>query len=113
MCRDALKDHRRLLEMFDRDDLKLLTAADVARILHCSVQTVNVKCAARKLPAIKEGRSWLFHKDVLSEFIQAQARKHVLIEKPAPAPVLIASRRSNHLPILPPLSPPTHSRAAY
>lgn len=67
---------------------RLLTADQVAALLQCTAQTVEVAARERRLPAIQYGRAWLFPEDALAEalFLEALANLKPGHAKPSPVP---------------------------
>ena len=64
---------------------RLLTAAQVAELLECTQQTVEIAARDGRLPAVQFGRPWLFPQDALMEALRLQALAN-LKAAPAPAP---------------------------
>jgi excisionase family DNA binding protein len=48
---------------------------DAAKILRCSISTVQQKAAAKEIPATKIGRAWVFIADDLISHIRSQYGK--------------------------------------
>jgi excisionase family DNA binding protein len=65
------------------ESIQLLTATQVAELLDCTQQTVEVAARTGRLPAVQFGRSWLFPVDALTEALRLQALANL---KDAPAP---------------------------
>lgn len=62
---------------------RLLTAAQVAELLECTQQTVEIAARDGRLPAVQFGRPWLFPQDALMEALRHQALANL---KTAPTP---------------------------
>lgn len=62
--------------------MKTLTVPEVAKLLHCSVDTVRRKAAAGRLPAVKVGRAWVFVEDVLRDWLVKQSQINMQISLP-------------------------------
>ena len=71
-------------------DIRTLTSDEVAEVLGCDAQRINALAAARKLPAIKYGRSWRFPVDALHQHLHQEAIAHLSEREsaspPSPAP---------------------------
>jgi len=63
--------------------LRLLTAAEVAALLDCTLQTVEIAARNGRLPAVQYGRPWLFPEGALMEALRLEALANL---KAAPAP---------------------------
>ncbi|MEZ2297299.1 helix-turn-helix domain-containing protein [Variovorax sp. RCC_210] len=69
--------------------VRLLTAAQVAELLQCTVQTVEIAARDGRLPGVQYGRAWLFPEDALIEALRVQALANLrAAPERAPAPVL-------------------------
>jgi excisionase family DNA binding protein len=55
----------------------LLTTQQAAELLRCTPDTVRAWASAGKVPAAKVGKSWLFDREQLADFIRATARRNV------------------------------------
>ncbi|MNX74671.1 hypothetical protein D3C86_1061170 [compost metagenome] len=53
--------------------LRIWTAAQVAALLECTQQTVEIAARDGRLPGIQYGRAWLFPEDALVEALRVQA----------------------------------------
>lgn len=53
----------------DSDDLKMFTHKEVSEILHCNKDNVTMLREAGLLRAVKTGRSFMYPKTMLVEFI--------------------------------------------
>lgn len=66
--------------------LRLLTAAQVAELLQCTTQTVEIAARDGRLPGIQYGRAWQFPEDALIEALRLQALANLKAAlSPAPA----------------------------
>lgn len=70
-------------------EIRLLTAPEVAELLDCTQQTVEIAARDGRLPGLQFGRSWLFPQDALVEALRLQALANLRAAPPAapPAPV--------------------------
>lgn len=66
-------------------EIRLLTAREVAELLDCTQQTVEIAARDGRLPGLQFGRSWLFPQDALVEALRLQALAN-LKGKPLPPP---------------------------
>jgi len=53
----------------------LLTAAQVAELLQCTVRTANESAAAGRLPAVKFGSGWVFPATALLDAVNDLAKQ--------------------------------------
>lgn len=78
-----------------------LTADQVAEALGCEAEHVNTLAAAKKLPAVKFGRSWRFPIAALNDFLARQALAHLEQTTKVPAaPVIVQRGRGKKRPDL-------------
>lgn len=64
-------------------NLDLLTPEQAAEDLGCEPEHVNELAAAKKIPAVKFGRSWRFPVEALKAHLVQCAMEHVAEDKPA------------------------------
>lgn len=55
----------------------ILTAAQLAELLDCSVERVNEEAAAGRLPGLKLGRSWVFPARAVEDALNARAAENL------------------------------------
>lgn len=55
---------------------EIMTAAEVAALLDCEESTVEAKARDRQLPAVKYGRSWVFPRSAVLEYLHHEALKN-------------------------------------
>lgn len=79
--------------------IAVLTAEQVADALGCEAEHVNALAAAKKLPAVKFGRSWRFPIAALNDYLARQAMAHIE-SPPAPQPSITARSRGKSRPDL-------------
>jgi len=66
------------------DQIRLLTLAEAANLLHVSTRTLQRMIRSRDLPALKVGGQWRLRESQLAEWIARRERRPVLSErKPA------------------------------
>lgn len=82
-------------------DVDLLTPADVAEALDCTIETVQAKLVARQLPGIKIGRSWRLPRAALVEHLNEMARRHLTAPAPQPVAVGVPVQRGRRQRVLP------------
>jgi len=63
----------------------LLTAAQVAELLQCTVRTANESAAAGRLPAVKFGNGWVFPATALLDAVNDLAKQEARA-RAAPVP---------------------------
>jgi excisionase family DNA binding protein len=73
--------------------LRILTAAQVAALLECTQQTVEIAARDGRLPGIQYGRAWIFPENALVEALRVQALANLRTTPeraptPAPAPAM-------------------------
>lgn len=74
------------------------TERQAARILGCTVATVQEWARERKLPGIKAGRGWVFPCEAFIEHINKEAREHLVrVDEPVARGVVVhkSNRRTN------------------
>jgi excisionase family DNA binding protein len=66
------------------DQIRLLTLAEAANLLHVSTRTLQRMIRSRDLPALKVGGQWRLRESQLTEWIQGRERRSMPAErKPA------------------------------
>ncbi|WPG35358.1 helix-turn-helix domain-containing protein [Variovorax sp. EBFNA2] len=65
--------------------VRLLTSTEVAELLRCTAQSVEVAARAGRLPGIQYGREWLFPEDALFEALRLEALANLKAALRAPA----------------------------
>ena len=65
-------------------EIRLLTALEVAELLDCTQQTVEIAARDGRLPGLQFGRSWMFPQDALVEALRLQALPNLRTAPPAP-----------------------------
>lgn len=71
----------------------LLTAEQVAALLDCHVETVEVATRERRLPGLKLGRSWRYPQEALMQVLNAQALASMEAKPARPVLAQPAARR--------------------
>jgi excisionase family DNA binding protein len=67
--------------------IRIWTAEQVAKLLECTQQTVEIAAREGRLPGIQYGRAWLFPEDALMEALRLEALANLkLTRSPAPVP---------------------------
>ena len=74
--------------------LEILTVEQAAKILLCTEQTINEKCNARELPALKFGRGWILPAKALNDYLCSMAMQRVENGKPI-SNVMVALKTGN------------------
>jgi excisionase family DNA binding protein len=85
---------------------ELLSAAEVAEELDCTVQTVEDQARRGQLPGVKFGRSWRFPRSALMQVLHDRAMANTTVKTPSPsarALEVFDSMRSRTPPPLPKL----------
>ena len=67
-------------------EIRLLTAPEVAELLDCTQQTVEIAARDGRLPGLQYGRSRLFPEDALIEALRLQALANLRAAQPAAPP---------------------------
>lgn len=67
-------------------DADILTAEQVADLLHCDVATVENRTRAGELPGVKFGRGWVYARSELIQTIAVCGRKNMKDRPVAPGP---------------------------
>ena len=57
------------------DQIRLLTLAEAANLLHVSTRTLQRMIRSRDLPALKVGGQWRLRESQLAEWIQGRERR--------------------------------------
>jgi excisionase family DNA binding protein len=57
------------------DQIRLLTLAEAATLLHVSTRTLQRMIRSRDLPALKVGGQWRLRESQLAEWIQGRERR--------------------------------------
>jgi hypothetical protein len=88
------------------DQQAILSSAQVAELLHCSVQTVELRARKGDLPGLQFGNGWVFPVGALhqrlNELALEAARERAKPKTPAPTATLRAvPTKRRTLPILP------------
>ena len=65
----------------------VLTTTEVAQMLACTEETVEIAARDGRLPGLQYGRGWVFPAEALIERLNAQARDRKPRETPAPSAV--------------------------
>lgn len=60
------------------ENKNILSVKEVAEYLGLNYFTVTRYAKSGRLPAVKTGRKWLFHRETLEEFIKDKAKKNVV-----------------------------------
>lgn len=63
------------------NDKTIMTCKDVANYLGMNYYTIVRYANTGKLPAIKVGRSWIFHKEALDKYLINVSQKNVKYSK--------------------------------
>lgn len=95
-----------------------LDASSAAAILHADVETVLTLARKGELPGAKIGKSWVFLRTDILDFLRERVRHDTALRLqsqraaslPAPAALLVprpASRKRRELPVLPSLPEPS------
>jgi excisionase family DNA binding protein len=58
------------------DQIRLLTLAEAARLLHVSTRTLQRMIHGNNLPALKVGGQWRVRESQLTEWIQRRESRH-------------------------------------
>lgn len=66
----------------------MLTPADVAKMLNCSVETIKKLLRERDLPGIKPAGEWLIPRDALVQTLHEQAMNNVKVTRRRQLPTL-------------------------
>lgn len=64
----------------------ILTETEVADMLGCAVETVEIAAREKRLAAVKYGKQWVFPTQALLDALNAEAAAHVKPPAAAPAP---------------------------
>ena len=63
------------------DQIRLLTLAEAASLLHVSTRTLQRMIRSRDLPALKVGGQWRLRESQLAEWIQGRERRPIRSER--------------------------------
>ena len=63
------------------DQIRLLTLAEAASLLHVSTRTLQRMIRSRDLPALKVGGQWRLRESQLAEWIQGRERRPIPAER--------------------------------
>jgi excisionase family DNA binding protein len=63
------------------DQIRLLTLAEAANLLHVSTRTLQRMIRSRDLPALKVGGQWRLRESQLVEWIQGRERRPMAVER--------------------------------
>ncbi|MBM4296424.1 MAG: helix-turn-helix domain-containing protein [Deltaproteobacteria bacterium] len=63
------------------DQIRLLTLAEAANLLHVSTRTLQRMIRSRDLPALKVGGQWRLRESQLAEWIQGRERRPMALER--------------------------------
>jgi len=63
------------------DQIRLLTLAEAATLLHVSTRTLQRMIRSRDLPALKVGGQWRLRESQLAEWIAGRERRPALSER--------------------------------
>lgn len=62
----------------------VMSAEEVAHLLDCSVDTVELEARQHRLPGLKFGRGWRFPREALLQELNRRAAQNLEAEKPQP-----------------------------
>lgn len=93
--------------------MKILNLEQTADLLHMHANTLQERAAAGQIPGAKIGRAWIFHEEVLDDYLRSEIERqvkerrgtanidHGTKELPLTGPRIRAKRGRRQLPELP------------